>query len=237
MRLSAKILASVLFLSGANLKAAPDLSNQRGWSFQDKKEFLQQLESNQPMPTGEVQYWQTPARDNLKQARFLSLSLGYEGFYCFDSEEKLLGDTQSFSSRLVYGWHLFSWVRFYAGLGYSKFEIPRPDATPHRIAHWKLPVAIELALIPLGTPHTRYVLLRFGANLHYFKEEKRSDDDAPTLNLGTRRSYNIGVGYEWQIAESNWRINTVLEGYQTVEKINGKTFQGISAVTGIGLLL
>ena len=72
-----------------------------------------------------------------------------------------------------------------------------------RLNHYEFPAGFELALIPLGTPHTRYVLLRGGVAVHYIQGNRR-DADFDTTLLGVRGTWNAGLGYEWQIAETNW---------------------------------
>ncbi|MBI4667595.1 MAG: hypothetical protein HY747_00150 [Elusimicrobia bacterium] len=106
-------------------------------------------------------------------------------------------------------------------------------AVTGNVREFQAPSGLELALIPLGTPHTRYIILRGGASAHYFTKPKgyqSNDFEAPLQGL--RGAWNLGLGYEWQIADSNWRIHTLLEGYKSFERRGSDRFFGAGLTAG-----
>jgi hypothetical protein len=104
------------------------------------------------------------------------------------------------------------------------------DGTRAHFAHVEVPLGLELALIPLGTPHTRYFILRGGVSSHHFiGAGKKTDFKAPLL--AWRPAWNLGLGYEWQFDNSNWRFHSVAEGYRSFAG-KGAPFYGIGLSTG-----
>ena len=227
-------LAAPQYAAGA---ALPDMHEQDAWTGKEKQQFLDFLKSGQPSPAlsggGQVKYvapekgW----RSAPSKARYASLSFVTDTLMIQNPGGSTRTETVTVGPRIMAGGHLFSWVRYYAGLKYTRIGQDKLDGGRAQLSHWEVPAGLELALIPLGTPQTRYVLLRGGVSYHDFAgDAKKSDFRAPLL--GGRTAWNVGIGYEWQIPDSKWRVNTLLEGYRSFGC--GRTqFSGLGLNAGV----
>lgn len=217
-----KKTAIIIFLvaSGAALSSAeklPDLKKQSSWGEKEKKEFLDYLKSDKPMPEGQVKY---VSQDNAKssskapsKAKYLSLAPVMDSVI-HDTGTGSKTEPETLGVKMLMGTHLFSWVRLYTGAKYNRVGQDRLDGSRAHFSHLEIPVGLELALIPLGTPHTRYVLLRGGISEHRFWGAAKKTDFSDPL-LGWTLAWNLGVGYEWQFSNSNWRFHALAEGYRS----------------------
>ncbi|MDD5209484.1 MAG: hypothetical protein PHV36_08860 [Elusimicrobiales bacterium] len=229
------IFAISLILLGTTLPRAeslPNLHNQAAWSEKDKKDFLGFLKSNQAVPAGQVK--QIAAGDDARRApskaRYASLALVSDTMILDLGGGRTKTETTTFGPKLLAGGHIFSWVRYYAGLKYNRVGQEKLDGTRAHLSHIEVPLGLELALIPLGTPHTRYFLLRGGVSEHYFYgSAKKSDFKNPLL--GWRPAWNLGLGYEWQFDNSNWRFHSLAEGYRTFSASSTR-FYGLGLTAG-----
>ncbi len=229
-------LTSLLLLcAGAPARAAalPDLKSQAAWTEKEKQEFLGFLKSSQQLPvTGQVKYVppQKGGRSGFSKARYASLALETDTMILDAGGGKTRTESATIGPKLLVGGHLFSWVRYYTGLQYNRIGQDKLDGTRAQLSHLQVPLGVELALIPLGTPQTRYVLLRGGVSEHYFTGPgKKSDFKEPLL--GWRPAWNLGLGYEWQLDESNWRFHSLAEGYRSFA-VGGTQFYGLGVTAG-----
>ncbi len=224
----------LLLCSGAAARGAslPDLKNQASWSEKEKQEFLGYIKSNQPLPAaGQVKAVPSEnERLTTHKARYASLALAADTMILDNGGGRTKTETTTLGPKLLVGGHLFSWVRYYAGLQYNRIGQDKLDGTRAHLSHLEAPVGLELALIPLGTPHTRYVLLRCGVSEHIFSgPSKRSDFKSPLI--GWHPAWNLGLGYEWQFDNSNWRFNTLAEGYRSFSA-SGAHFSALALTAG-----
>lgn len=222
-------LASLLLLAAlapVRAQKLPDMRDQGSWGEKDKQEFLKYLRSNQQLPvTGDVK--NVPVgkggRAVSRRARYLTLGA---------FSDKMNTGKTCYGPELLAGGHLFSWIRYYGGLKYTGIKRDKLDGTAENLAHFEIPAGIEFALIPLGTPQTRYVLLRFGVSEHYFAGSAKSSDFKPSLK-GWHPAWNAGLGYEWQIPDTRWRFNIVADAYKSFGGGNNPYFYGIGLKTGL----
>jgi len=211
----------------------PDLRNQAAWGEKEKQEFLGFVKSNQPAPAnGSAQVKYVPDGNGTSaphKARYASLALQTDTLILDTGGGRSKTESATLGPKLLVGGHLFSWVRYYAGVKYNRIGLDKLDGTRAHLSHIEVPAGLELALIPLGTPHTRYVLLRGGVSSHFFSgPAKKADFKAPLL--GWRQTWNLGLGYEWQFDNSNWRFHTLAEGYRS---LGGDTrFYGLGLTGG-----
>lgn len=227
------LLAAAQFAPAA-AQRLPDLKSQAAWKEKDKQDFLKFLNSDKKAPvTGQVKNVAADksAGDAPRKARYLALDLFSDSLVTVSGTGKRNTCSPTFGPQLMAGGHLFSWIRYYAGLKYNHVRQDKLDGTSARLEHFEIPVGLELALIPLGTPQTRYVILRFGLSEHHFggKEEK-TDFDASVL--GWHHAWNAGLGYEWQIAESRWRAHLLAEGYRSIAAGDTPEFYGVGLTAG-----
>ena len=229
-------LALLLLFSAAAARAAalPDLKNQAAWTEKEKQEFLGFLKSSQQLPAaGQVKYVapEKGGRGNFSKARYASLALETDTLIINTGGGRTKTESTTIGPKLLVGGHMFSWVRYYAGLKYNRIGQDKMDGGRAQLSHLEVPLGVELALIPLGTPQTRYVLLRGGVSEHYFSgQAKKSDFGAPLL--GWRPAWNLGLGYEWQLANTNWRWHTLAEGYRSFST-GGTQFYGLGLTGGL----
>ena len=229
------VLTVCLLLLSATLPRAeslPNLKTQAAWGDKEKKEFLGFLKSSQPMPTGQVKYT-SPEKEQARpsKARYASLTLVTDTMILDTGGGRTTTETTTLGPKLLVGGHIFSWVRYYTGVKYNRISQDKLDGTRAHLSHIEVPLGLELALIPLGTPHTRYFLLRGGVSEHFFSGPARKSDFKAPL-LGWRPAWNLGLGYEWQFANSNWRFHTLAEGYRSFAGGGRTQFYGIGLTTG-----
>lgn len=235
------IVISVLLLTAVACPAAltaqtlPDLKNQAGWKENDKQEFLKFLKSGQQAPvSGQVK--SVPGESGRsrgpRKARYFTLAMASESIITVASSGQKQTLAPAFGPQLLAGGHLFSWIRYYGGLKYSLISQQRVDGGHSRLKHYEIPAGIELALIPLGTPQTRYVLLRLGVSSHYFSGSGNKTDFSPAL-LGWHEAWNAGIGYEWQFSDSNFRANILAEGCKSIIKSRSPEFYRTGVTAGL----
>jgi hypothetical protein len=214
--------------------ALPDLHAQADWTDKEKKEFLDFLKSGAQAPAyGQVKYVapEKGGSSGVSKARYLTLDLATDTM-TLDRGGFSRTEATTFGPRLIAGGHLFSWVRYYAGLQYNRIGQNRLDGTRMQTDHFQVPAGLELALIPLGTPHTRYVLLRGGVSEHYFSGGAGTAHYRLPL-AGWRPAWNVGVGYEWQFDNSNWRWHALAEGYRSFAGGDRTQFYGLGVTAGL----
>ncbi len=219
----------------ASAASLPDLHDQAAWSEKEKREFLGFLKSGQPAPVNGGQVKAVPGGGGTyaapRKARYASLALETDTLVLDEGGGRTVTETTTIGPKLLVGGHLFSWVRYYAGLKYNRIGQQRTDGTRAHLSHFEVPAGIEFALIPLGTPQTRYVLLRAGLSEHYFSGPgTKADYKAPLL--GWRPAWNLGLGYEWQFDNSNWRFHTLAEGYRSFGGGGRTLFYGAGLTAG-----
>ncbi len=231
-----KALLTICFLlscaASARAESLPNLHSQAAWGEKEKKEFLGFLKSNQAVPAGQVKQIAAgdDARRSPSKARYASLALVSDMMILDAGGGRTKTETTTFGPKLLAGGHIFSWVRYYSGIKYNRVGQEKLDGTRAHLSHIEVPLGLELALIPLGTPHTRYFLLRGGVSEHYFYgSAKKSDFKNPLL--GWRPAWNLGLGYEWQFDNSNWRFHSLAEGYRTFSASSTR-FYGLGLTAG-----
>jgi len=217
----------------ARAASLPDLKNQAAWGGKEKQEFLGYLKSNQqPAPGGQVKYVSPVNGARVpRKARYASLGLVSDTMILDTGGGRSRTETTTLGPKFLVGGHLFSWVRYYAGVKYNRIGVERTDGARAHLSHLEFPAGLELALIPLGTPHTRYVLLRGGVSEHYFYGSADKADLKAQLP-GWRPAWNLGVGYEWQFNSSNWRFHSLAEGYRSFAGSGRTQFYGAGLTAG-----
>ena len=212
----------------------PDLRGQAAWGEKEKKEFIGFLKTSQPVPAGQVKAVAAGSVAGLgapRRARYASLALESDTLVLDLGGGRSKTETTTLGGKLLVGGHLFSWVRYYAGVKYNRVGQDKLDGTRARLSHTEFPVGLELALIPLGTPHTRYVLLRGGVSSHHFSGPADKADFAAPL-LGWHPAWNLALGYEWQFANSNWRFHSLAEGARSFHRSEKTQFYGLGLTAG-----
>lgn len=230
------LLPVLLALCAPSAGAAdlPDLRSQAAWGEKEKKEFIGFLKTSQPVPAGQVKAvaaGSVAGRGAPRRARYASLALESDTLVLDLGGGRSKTETTTLGGKLLVGRHLFSWVRYYAGVKYNRVGVDKLDGTRARLSHTEIPVGLELALIPLGTPHTRYVLLRGGVSSHHFSGPADKADFAAPL-LGWHPAWNLALGYEWQFANSNWRFHTLAEGSRSFYRSGKTQFYGLGLTAG-----
>jgi hypothetical protein len=229
------ILLTLLACCPAYAAAAglPDLRSQASWSEKEKKEFLNFLKTDQPVPAGQVKAVANggAGRAARYRARYASLGLAADTLIIDAGGGRSDTETTTLGGKLLVGGHLFSWVRYYAGVKYNRVGQEKLDGSRAHLSHLEIPAGLELALIPLGTPQTRYVLLRGGVSSHQFSGPASSADFRAPLK-GWHPAWNLALGYEWQFDNSNWRFHSLAEGYRSFYRAGKTQFYGIGLTAG-----
>ncbi len=219
----------------AAAQSAPDMSRQDAWGDAEKQQFLRYLKAGGAAPvSGSVKEVSVAAGElaPVRKARFATLSWVEETTFAVAPGGAVRSQGSAFGPRLLVGGHLFSWVRYYAGAQYASFDQDKLDGTRAKIGHAEFPFGVELALIPLGTPHTRYVLLRGGVTAHRFSSSADASAFESPL-IGWQGSWNLGLGYEWQITDTNWRVHLLAEGSKSFVRDGGSRFYGAGFSAGL----
>jgi len=230
--------ALLLLLLPTTLWALPDLDHQEAWGDKEKKEFLQYLRSgqgaatdaqNKSVKTTAPAGGYAPAR----KPRFLTLSFATDSVITVPGNGYVRREGTGFGPKILVGAHLFTWLRYYGGAEFTRFDQQLVDGSKALVTHLQFPVGLEVALVPLGTAQTQYLLLRGGVALHSFEASHHSASDFRSPLLGQQTSVNAGLGYEWQIPDTRWRINTLMEGYKYLAR-QGSTarFYGLGFTLG-----
>lgn len=232
------ILPLLLFLmsaSSAQTQRIPNLQRQDLWGQEEKNAFLKHLKSNQIIPpSGQVKEIGPPPKETyaIRKARYITLAAASDSLFTVDEDGRIHDESTSVGPKLLLGGHLFSWIRFYTGVQYNRFKQRKFSGATAFIDHYQAPAGLELALIPLGTPHTRYIILRAGAAAHFFSSEDDKSEFRTPL-LGRRGTWNLGLGYEWQIPNTGWRIHLAAEGYRAFNRKGSQRFLGGGGTLGV----
>lgn len=228
-----KFLFLIITASSLCAQNLPDMKNQAGWSDKEKKEFLNYIKSSRPMPESQVKYAAASgSQEKVKISKASYASLGL----VLDSVVRDQGATSktepaTLGAKFLLGGHLFSWIRYYGGVKYNRMGQDKIDGKRARLSHFEFPAGLELALIPLGTPHTRYLILRGGLSEHYFSSSAKKSDFKDSL-LGWTPAWNLALGYEWQLNDSNWRFHILSEGYRSISSGGHSPFYGLGITSG-----
>lgn len=234
----AMILPIVVSLSTVTAQAAPSLSDQKAWTETDKKEFLDYLRTGQGAPiTGQVREIAPsetePSRRSYSRKPYYATLEGITGMTTARSGSGASSDRfLTVGPRLLVGGHLFSWVRYFAGIEYSRLSETLQDSTTLKTGHFQLPLGVELALIPLGFPHTQYFILRAGLATHYFSG---TPSVSATALRGVYESWNLGLGYEWQIKESGFRVHALADA-QWAFRFRETSFYSMGVTAGVAYM-
>ncbi len=225
------LLFFIFFSALLSAQSLPDMKKQSVWSEKEKKEFLNYLKSSQPMPEGQVKYVASSGsqeKTRISKASYISLGLALDSLVR-DIGSSSKTEPATLGVKALAGGHIFSWVRYYAGLKYNRVGQDKIDGERAHLSHIEIPAGLELALIPLGTPHTRYIILRAGLSQHYFSSSAKKSDFKDSL-LGWTSAWNLGLGYEWQFDNSNWRFHALAEGYRSISARS--PFYGMGITSG-----
>ncbi|KAF0125517.1 MAG: hypothetical protein FD189_493 [Elusimicrobia bacterium] len=230
---SSLLLALLLLSAPVAAQRLPDLGGQAAWTEKEKQEFLKYIKSDRTaVPSGQVKAQPASRSGSARahRARYIALGFSAEELSIDNSAARVSAVSAGLGPRLLAGGHLFSWARYYGGLRYGRLGQERLDGTIARLSHTEIPAGIELALIPLGTPHTRYILIRGGVSAHNFAGARKAEFAEPLI--GWRMAWNLGLGYEWQFPNSSWRANIAAEGYKS---FSGRSpqFYGMGAGAGV----
>lgn len=231
-------LLLLLLLLPAVLRAQPDLGKQDAWGDKEKKEFLEYLRSGQgaaaPGQVRSVKLEGTSSKSwSPRKPFYLSAAFAADSLMTVGGNGALRREGLGLGPKVLAGGHIFTWLRYYAGAMNTPFRQEKIDGTRPLVNHFQFPVGLEVALVPLGTPHTRYLLLRAGTAAHYFDGRGQAASDFKTPLLGWQTSWNGGLGYEWQISDTRWRLNGLVEGYHYMLR-QGSTarFSGLGFTLG-----
>ena len=213
-------IASGLFMSSEAF-ANPNLKRQQKWNKNEKDNFINGIQKNKGATYQDKDITLAEKADQNKifgnhAGKYLSFS------YHLGRYTSLAGDNWGYNSYtngplLLWGDHLFSWVRFAIGAQYSRIKIKLEQFAYTNLDKVSIPSFIELALIPLGSPHTRYLIFRGGIIGEYVWGSKTSIDAMDSINesnlniLGLTGSWYSLVGYEWQLGENFWRIHVAMD--------------------------
>ncbi|MFI5362513.1 MAG: hypothetical protein ACHQ49_11130 [Elusimicrobiota bacterium] len=229
------ILLSAALAPFARAQTLPPLDQQKVWTEADKKDFLQYLNSNQPAPTGTVRDVGVPAAGGFSSRSAQALELGPDFVALFPLAGNRYAPTvvSQPGGRALYERHFAPWVRAYAGIEVNPLRQKRLDDQWTDLTRWSVPAGLEFALVPLSMPQTRCVLLRLGiAASDVAGPGARSDFNAPLM--GTSAAWNLGLGYEWQIPDSRWRLNAAVDGLRSFTR-NTTGYYGLGATAAVVL--
>jgi hypothetical protein len=218
--------------AGARAQTLPPLDQQKAWTEADKQQFLNYLNSNSPAPKGDVKDVAAPAGQNWSEHPARALEAGPASITLFPFSGNRYSGTvgPAAGGKILAEQHLVPWFRGYAGFEAEPLRQRRSDGAYAGLTRFAAPVGLEFALVPLSTPETRYVLLRAGiAASEITSSVKGSAFNTPLV--GTSAAWNIGLGYEWQFANSNWRLNAALDGLRSIASRGGTGYYGLGMTT------
>jgi hypothetical protein len=231
MRLQAFAAAAVLLAASlARAQSLPPLGAQQSWTDADKAEFLRYLNSNAPLPGGQVSKTAATAEGDASwsfhAARSLELGPATTILYPYSGNHYSGAVGGGPGARLVFEQHFEPWLRFYAGLEGETLDQKERDGQTASLTRWAAPMGLEFALVPLSTPQTRYVLLRLGLAPANVSGAASSGDFASPI-LGASAAWDLGLGYEWQISDSRWRLNAALDGLHSISNRANISYYGL----------
>ena len=214
----------------------PSMHDQKAWTEADKAKFLQFLNTTGgSMPGGDVAAG-TPGTEGFgyvsHAARSLEFSPTFLNLYPMSSQRYSGTVHGTVGAKMLVERHVTPWLRWYAGLEYDGLHQRKRDGETSRLSRWAVPAGVEFALVPLATPQTRYVLIRLGlVACDVVGAGKRGDYEAPLL--GATVAYNLGLGYEWQIADTPWRVNATFDGLRSIANRAGVAYYGLGLTAGV----
>jgi hypothetical protein len=229
------IFASFL-AAAARAQTLPPLDAQKTWTDADKAEFLKYLNSNAPLPAGSVSRAAPEASSDLeftsRAARSLELGPATTSLFPYSGGHYSGTVDGGPGARVVFEQHYEPWMRFYAGLeGETLYQKERNGQTAS-LTRWAAPAGVEFALVPLSTPQTRYVLMRLGvAPAAVSAAANRNEFSTPIL--GASMAWDLGLGYEWQIPDSRWRINAAIDGLHSISNRDDVSYYGLGATLAV----
>lgn len=224
----------------ANAGAAVSLSNQGAWTDSDKAEFLNYLDSGKEPPiSGQVRSVRpalSEARDEPSAQKPFYLTVeAVGGVTVTEAQGSAPSDQEAtIGPRLTFGGHLFSWIRFFAAFEYDSLNELHLDGTRSGVDHFQIPIGLELCLIPLGSPQTQYILLRGGFGTHLFNTGTASSLFVNPV-VGVEETWDLGLGYEWQIRESHLRFHA-LAATQIAFGFQTSRFYSVDLTAGVAYL-
>lgn len=230
MRRSVVVFFLCFFAGAARAQTLPDMNDQRAWTESDKQTFLKYLQSSQKMPAGQVKEIEDGEAEPLRPARYVTLDLLADTLYPVGRGGHIETDPAAWGFRALAGTHLFTWVRAFTGLQYDPMSQRKLGGGTAELQHFEVPAELEFALIPLGQDQTRNVLIRAGAALHEITGAPSYDFSAPVT--GFRPTWNLGLGFEYQVPDTPWRVHALAEGYRSMYGEYGTDFYGLDISAG-----
>jgi hypothetical protein len=227
--------AGLVALPAARVAAqqVPPLGDQKDWTDQDKREFLDYLRSNQPMPKGEARDIALPRGTVAAERPAWALELAPATVTIYPYDKNGYGSTAGglLGARALYERHFFTWVRGYAGFEGVPMDEKESSGATADLVRWAIPVGLEFALVPLGTSQTRYVILRAGV-------EAADMTGAPagsflTPLTGPSAAWDVALGWERQIPDTHWRMNIALDGLHSITSPGGVGYVGFGATAAL----
>jgi hypothetical protein len=206
------------------------LGAQQSWTEADKAEFLRYLNSNAPLPNGQVAKTAATASDDAgwssHAARSLALGPASVVIHPYPGGRYSGAVDGGPGARAVFEQHLEPWLRLYAGLEAETLDQKERNGQTASLTRLAAPMGVEFALVPLSTPQTRYVLLRLGLAPANVSGATNGGDFATPI-LGASAAWDLGLGYERQIADSRWRINAALDGLHSISNRSDVSYYGL----------
>jgi len=230
MQVAAFAAVALLASSPCRAQSAPSLNTQPSWTDADKAEFLKYLNSNAPMPSGSVsKSGATAASDtefSFHTARSLEVGPASALIFPYSGNHWSGAADGGPGARVVFEQHFEPWLRLYAGLEGETLKQRELNGQTASLTRLAAPVGLEFALVPLSTPQTRYVLMRLGIAPSNVSSAAKNSDFADPI-LGASAAWDLGLGYEWQIADSPWRINAAIDGLRSISNRANISYYGL----------
>jgi hypothetical protein len=228
MRLQGVLLLLAAAALPARSQTLPPLDAQKTWTDADKKEFLKFLNSNAPLPSGQVKAIAAARTEPAYSgpARAFEIGPAATSLFPYAGTGRASHAVSLPGGRILYERHYRPWLRGYVGVEGEDLRQKRLDGQTATLTRGAVPVGVEFALVPLDTPQTRCVLLRAGVVASDVTGPgRRGDFYAPVL--GASAAWDVGLGYEWQIPDSRWRLNGAVDGLHSISNSHGVGYYGL----------
>ncbi len=235
MMMKASYLILLVILLNVSVFAKPSLKNQSKWSNKQKDEFIKYALQGSPSPSSKKIKVLKENSTHSDQSTTWSgdsgkfMSLSYHGGYTF-AEDPLDYSQYEHGATLLAGDHLFSWVRIASGIRYFKVNGQINNRVDYSLNKLVVPFQGELALIPLGFPHTEYLLLKVGIAINYLWANQEGEEllrDVTQVkydpSLGFSSEWLTSIGYEWQLGENFWRIHLTLDAHFPLKSLSSNS--------------
>lgn len=203
----------------------PQLAGQQNWSKKDKDQFIQSIKGSGSIFDRNKKVAISPRPE--ERAKIGNHDSKYIMMH-YDGGRSLSLSTQNFGVNhyrhgpaIYFGNHLFSWIRYALGTEYHQVRMKMLPYDYYYLSEITIPLWFEFALIPLGSPHTRYLILRSGLQGNYLwgkteeitqlnlnNPEIKTSTESPDV-LGLSTYWITGLGYEWQLGENFWRVHVL----------------------------